>query len=47
MDNFKSDLLKSINKINDKIRRGEVATDEDLKKILLYNLLEEESNVDT
>ena len=44
MDNFRSELIKSINEIQEKIKKGGGASEDDLKNILLYSLFEEENN---
>lgn len=44
MDNFRSELVKSVNEIQEKIKKGVAISDNDLKKILLYSLFEEENN---
>ena len=44
MEKFKPELIDAIDKIRENIKKGAVVSDDDLKKILLYSLIEEENN---
>lgn len=44
MGNIKSDLLHDIEEIQKKTLKGDILSVEDIKKILLHSLMEEESD---